>query len=488
VRTTSRPALAAATATRTAMAAASAARAAMAAAPAARAAMAATAAACATIAVMALPAAAGDVERVDAAAFGQAAPGEQTPRAGLVIQLGDGTVYESCVELGAPEITGLELLQRSGLDVRYEIVGGGAQVCSIGGHGCAAPEPCWCQCQVVGPDCKYWAYHTLEDGAWEYARVGATSRVVRHGDVDGWAWGAGTATSGAAPPVRAFDDLCGEAKPAPHAPTATSPTREAPTPAATDPAPEPTHTVPPSSSGAAATAAPSRAPKTAETQRQTDAAATAAAPGARDAGSASPSRVPLGARRTAVSSGAATAPADRAATGSGGDATAVAARPIDVALRATSDAEFATVVALAYASAAGDSRTPDVTGSRAEGGVAQEGSGQDAGALGAAVGMADTAAGPADATADASGRMSGDARAGDGGSRRTAGGPAGQQPAAGAGGEADAGRHEGIGRLLTAGAASVRDIAGYVAFVAVVVCLLGLLQWSRKRRSRSLTD
>lgn len=131
-------------------------------------------------------------------------------RAGLVIQMADGSVQERCVALGAEEISGEELLRRAGLPVAVETSLLGTMVCRIGDSGCDYPaESCWCACRLLEGRCVYWAYHSLEEGAWSYARLGAAARRVRHGDVDGWAWGEGGLRSGAAPPLRSFDELCG---------------------------------------------------------------------------------------------------------------------------------------------------------------------------------------------------------------------------------------------------------------------------------------
>jgi hypothetical protein len=165
----------------------------------------------------------------------------QSARAGLVVQLGDGTVHERCVELGGAERTGQELLDLAGLAPVAEVSALGATMCRIGGEGCDYPrEPCWCHCQELGEGCTYWAYHILRDGRWVYSSLGASARIVHDGDVDGWAWGSGGEGSGATPPLRTFEELCaappaeatatGPARPTAKAPSAT----DTPRPAATE--------------------------------------------------------------------------------------------------------------------------------------------------------------------------------------------------------------------------------------------------------------
>lgn len=161
-------------------------------------------------------------------ASGLAAPAAATPerpQAGLVLQLGDGRVRSICVDLGGPEISGLELLERSGLDLAYQATILGTMVCRIDQSGCAYPaEDCWCACQSLSAACRYWAYHRLEEGLWRYAITGPASSKVHHGDVDGWAWGPGSIVAGSQPPVMTFAAIC---RPAP----AAAPSGVPPTPA-----------------------------------------------------------------------------------------------------------------------------------------------------------------------------------------------------------------------------------------------------------------
>ena len=135
-------------------------------------------------------------------------------RAGLVVQYGDGTVQEFCIALDAPDTSGTDLLERSGLPLRVEVSTMGTTVCRIADEGCADTAPCWCACETVGGPCTYWSYQVLENGEWTYADVGPSDRLVVPGDVDGWAWGPGTVDAGPEMPLRTFDDICAEATPA----------------------------------------------------------------------------------------------------------------------------------------------------------------------------------------------------------------------------------------------------------------------------------
>ena len=156
---------------------------------------------------------------------------EQTNRAGLVVQFGDGSVFTSCVEFTEPDISAYDVLVRAGLTAEASfdaLMGPG--VCSINGEGCPASN-CFCQC--TGVPCIYWVYHHLINGTWQYSNLGAGIYPVHDGEVEGWAWGEGAPTQGVQPPATSFDQIC-----APEAPTHT--------PAPPTDTPQPTNTpVPP---------------------------------------------------------------------------------------------------------------------------------------------------------------------------------------------------------------------------------------------------
>ena len=120
-------------------------------------------------------------------------------RAGLVVVLPDGSQRRACVRFSAAQITGEELLKRSGLPyVEDQTNPMGSLVCSIDGQGCDFPaRPCFCKCQALR-SCQYWAYFVQDEaGNWVYATLGARAQPVRDGDVDAWVWL--SSTSAAAP-------------------------------------------------------------------------------------------------------------------------------------------------------------------------------------------------------------------------------------------------------------------------------------------------
>jgi cell division septation protein DedD len=136
-------------------------------------------------------------------------------QAGLVVQFGDGLVETRCIALEEAEISGADLLARSGLDVVIDASSGmGITVCRIQEVGCAHPsEPCFCQC-MGGGECAYWNYFYLEPGEteWTYSALGAVLRKVAPGSVEAWVWG-----DGRTPPADdlLFDAVCTAPSPTP---------------------------------------------------------------------------------------------------------------------------------------------------------------------------------------------------------------------------------------------------------------------------------
>ena len=183
-------------------------------------------------------------------------------RAGLVVRFGDGRAVTRCVALPEGGLTGLELLERSGLDLAIQVQGQGALVCRIDQEGCPRDD-CLCQCRSLGEGCRYWAYHSLQGGVWRYEQTGPTARRLGAGDVDGWAWGAGSVSAGAEPPPLTFAQICAASSPtAVASPSATAAPSAMP-PATAPRPPTPTATLPRSRGGSSATSAPPTARATA---------------------------------------------------------------------------------------------------------------------------------------------------------------------------------------------------------------------------------
>jgi hypothetical protein len=125
-----------------------------------------------------------------------------TNRAGLIVVHGDGRVLTRCVTFTEDRISGVTLLQRSGLTVDANSGPMGSAVCTINSEGCPAND-CFCQCKST--PCAYWNYfHRNGDGSWAYSGMGAATWTVGDGDIDGWVWGDGSAP----PPALTLDAIC----------------------------------------------------------------------------------------------------------------------------------------------------------------------------------------------------------------------------------------------------------------------------------------
>lgn len=163
-------------------------------------------------------------------------------RAGLVVVHEDGRNVTRCVTLAEERITGMALLQQSGMAAVTNAGPSGSTLCKLDGEGCPETD-CFCKCK--GTPCFYWNYYHLSDGAWVYSGMGAAAWTLGDGDVDAWVWSDGNTP----PPALTFADIC----PAEDAPAATTETTPAPdTAPVTDTAPA---TEPVSVTGAATTTA-----------------------------------------------------------------------------------------------------------------------------------------------------------------------------------------------------------------------------------------
>lgn len=110
--------------------------------------------------------------------------------AGLVIRDQQGELSYAYVAFSEPEISGMELLKRSGAAVVTVGFGGlGEAVCSIQQEGCAVDE---CQrrvCQGPRADDPFWqSFQQTAPGEWRAQVLGASSARVRDGEIHGWSW------------------------------------------------------------------------------------------------------------------------------------------------------------------------------------------------------------------------------------------------------------------------------------------------------------
>lgn len=134
-------------------------------------------------------------------------------RAGLVVRHDDGRVERTCVAFDEQTISGMELLERSGLDVVAERSALGAAICSLDGEGCRHPDQdCFCRFPT------FWGYWVQEqdDARWRFSETGSQDRDVEDGSLHGWSFGR---DGKPAPPSTSFDEVCtGGETAAPRAP------------------------------------------------------------------------------------------------------------------------------------------------------------------------------------------------------------------------------------------------------------------------------
>jgi hypothetical protein len=103
-------------------------------------------------------------------------------RAALVVQFGDGYRIVRLVEFHTPTVTGMQLLQLSGLDATTQ---GDLLVCRIGPDGCALQQSCYCSAPY------YWSFFVWAPAGWRFVCSGAASYTVHAGEVVAFMWGNG---------------------------------------------------------------------------------------------------------------------------------------------------------------------------------------------------------------------------------------------------------------------------------------------------------
>ncbi len=159
-------------------------------------------------------------------------------RAGLAVFSGDNSLFTACISYTSGSLTGLALLQQSGLAIETATnPTQGTAVCKIGQVGDSSNN-------CFGSMPNYWSYWVVGTNGWEYSPVGADQSKVADGGVYGWSWGAGNP-----PPLVTFQNTCeGVAIALPTTtattlpPTSTAQPSAAATPVPTQPVAQPTST------------------------------------------------------------------------------------------------------------------------------------------------------------------------------------------------------------------------------------------------------
>jgi prenyltransferase beta subunit len=100
----------------------------------------------------------------------------------VVVDLGDGRVIARRITFSEADISGLQALKLTGLDLSIADFDFGAAVCSVEQVGCPV-DNCFCDSDL------FWGYQHLEEGSWQAYQVGAADSAVAGGAVEGWLWG-----------------------------------------------------------------------------------------------------------------------------------------------------------------------------------------------------------------------------------------------------------------------------------------------------------
>ena len=118
-------------------------------------------------------------------------------QAGVAVFSGEGSVYTACVSFEEDSISGLDLLERSGLSIEAATnPNQGTAVCMVNGVGCPSND---CFCKM--PD--YWSYWQANDSGWAYSATGSDQSQVVDGEVNAWSWGVGDP-----PALISFQNIC----------------------------------------------------------------------------------------------------------------------------------------------------------------------------------------------------------------------------------------------------------------------------------------
>jgi hypothetical protein len=165
---------------------------------------------------------------------------------GLVIEHSSGRIVARCIAFTEEQITGLQLIQRSGVQYQSQNFGSlGSAICQLDSE----PSTVQSNCFGTGP---YWQYFHRTAGGWAQSPLGVTSWTLHDGDMDGWHYAPGAAQ---APATTAFSTVC-----PPAAPVAAA-SSVAPAPAVARPGGSPAAVIATATPPAPATARPTPSPE-----------------------------------------------------------------------------------------------------------------------------------------------------------------------------------------------------------------------------------
>jgi len=108
-------------------------------------------------------------------------------RAGLAIEHASGRLVTRCVTFMEDQLSGFDLVQRSGVPYRAQTYGSlGQAICQLDGE----PSPVPGNCLGTG---QSWVYEHRTATGWVQSQIGASGWMLHDGDMDGWRYAGGAA-------------------------------------------------------------------------------------------------------------------------------------------------------------------------------------------------------------------------------------------------------------------------------------------------------
>jgi hypothetical protein len=176
----------------------------------------------------------------------------------VVVDHGSGAVRTSCVAFDEVQLTGDQVMARSGMEYATTTYGGlGKAVCQVDNEPASYPPSCWTSTS------PYWAmYVSRSGGTWGISSTGVTGQQFRDGDALGWHYVPQSGAGGGPPPSPAGVCTSGGPVPAPTTSSIATPPVAAnpPPPVAAIPAPAGVATEASPTASAAAESPPAPSP------------------------------------------------------------------------------------------------------------------------------------------------------------------------------------------------------------------------------------
>lgn len=132
---------------------------------------------------------------------------ESLNQGGVIIDYGDGSTTWAWVPFEESEITVLELLERSGIEMVTVGFGGlGEAVCQIGPSGCSVDDCRRKLCQTNSSS-PFWRLLVLDGDTWRMVGNGVSGEKVEDGEIYALSWGNDELTL----PLTSMDELAANA-------------------------------------------------------------------------------------------------------------------------------------------------------------------------------------------------------------------------------------------------------------------------------------